>query len=103
LVPSFYVHVNGRDIFGDEVLVPREGMEVRNYMNRDSVVEDWDAATKMWEHLLIKRLQPEQPTPPSKNGLNVNDDGDVAMDDAEGADAEAAEAHEKPLAETLCS
>lgn len=99
MVPSFYVHVNGRDIFGDEVLVPREGMEVRNYMNRDSVVEDWDAATKMWEHLLIKRLQPEQPTPPSKNGLNVNDDGDVAMDDAEGADAEAAEAHEKPLAE----
>ncbi|KAK4451602.1 actin family [Podospora aff. communis PSN243] len=99
LVPSFYVHVNDRDIFGDEILIPRAGMEVRNYMNRDSVVEDWDAATKMWEHLLIKRLQPERPTPPSKNGLNVTDDGDVAMDDAEGADAEAAEAHEKPLAE----
>lgn len=95
MIPSSYVHVNGRDIFGDEVLVSRAGMEVRNYMNRDSVVEDWDAATKMWEHLLVKRLQPERPTPPSKNGLNVADDGDVAMDDA----AEGADSQEKPLAE----
>ena len=79
--------------------MPRAGMEVRNYMNRDSVVEDWDAATKMWEHLLIKRLQPERPTPPSKNGLNVTDDEDVAMDDAEGPDADAIDAHDKPLAE----
>ncbi|KAK0730345.1 actin family [Lasiosphaeris hirsuta] len=91
VIPSFYVHVDGRDIFGDEVLIPREGMDVRNYMNRDSVVEDWDAATKIWEHLLIKRLQPERPTPPSKNGLNDVGDDDVAMEDVE--------AEEKPLTE----
>lgn len=93
VIPSFYGHVDGRDIFGDEVLIPRAGFEVRNYMNRDSVVEDWDVATKVWEHLLVKRLQPERPTPPNKNGLNDgNGDGDVEMDDG-------AEEMEKPLAE----
>lgn len=92
VIPSFYGHVDGRDIFGDEVLIPRAGFEVRNYMNRDSVVEDWDVAPKVWEHLLVKRLQPERPTPPSKNGLNDDGDGDVVMD-------ESVEDSEKPLAE----
>ena len=89
------MHVNDRDIFGDQILVPRAGMEVRNYMNRDSVVEDWDAATKLWEYLLVKQLQPERPTPASKNGLNdnpENGDGDVDMEDA-------VDNSEKPLAE----
>lgn len=60
----------------------------------ESIVEDWDAATKIWEYGLIKRLQPEKSTPPSKNGLNdpVQDgEGDVAMDDVEDM--------EKPLTE----
>ncbi|KAK3330076.1 actin family [Apodospora peruviana] len=105
VIPSFYGHTaDGRDIFGDEVIIPRASFEVRNYMNRDSVVEDWDVATKIWEHLLVKRLQPERPTPASKNGLNnVNDnDGDVAMEDVlkdenGGIDASLLE---KPLAES---
>ncbi|KAL7620684.1 NuA4 histone acetyltransferase subunit [Parahypoxylon ruwenzoriense] len=103
VLPSFYGSVRTgegesatyREIFGDECLIPRANFEVKNYMSRtESVVEDWDAATKMWEHILIKRLQPEKPTPPSKNGLNdpVQDgEGDVAMEDAE--------EQEKPLAE----
>lgn len=98
VIPSFYVHANGRDRFGDEVIIPREGFEVRNYMNRDSVVEDWDAATRVWEHVLVQRLQPPRPTPASKNGLNVGDDGDVEMGDNAAAE-EATEALEKPLAE----
>jgi actin-related protein 4 len=65
-------------------------------MNKDSVVEDWDTATKLWEHS-FSRLTPQRPTHPSKNGLNDNNDGDVAMED--GQDAEAAELTEKPLAE----
>ena len=69
VVPSFYGHFDGRDIFGDEVIIPRAGFERRNYMNRDSVVEDWDAATRLWEHVLIKRLQPERASPAAKNGL----------------------------------
>ncbi|KAI0178561.1 Actin/actin-like protein [Hypoxylon sp. FL1284] len=103
VLPSFYGSIKTgegdaavyRDVFGDECLVPRADFEIKNYMSRtESIVEDWDAATKMWEHILIKRLQPEKPTPPSKNGLNdpVQDgEGDVAMDDVED--------QEKPLAE----
>ena len=68
--------------------MPRENLEVRNYMNKDSVVEDWDVASKIWENMLVKRLQPEKQTPPAKNGLNddpkeQDGEGDVAMDDAE--------------------
>ena len=98
ILTSFYGHVSGdspRDLFGDEYLVPRENLEVRNYMNKDSVVEDWDVAAKIWEDMLVKRLQPEKPTPPSKNGLNddpkEDGEGDVAMDEAE--------QQEKPLSE----
>ncbi|PHH91500.1 hypothetical protein CDD83_229 [Cordyceps sp. RAO-2017] len=116
ILPSFYGHVTSdppRNVFGDECLIPRADFEVRNYMNRDSVVEDWDVAAKIWEHMLIKRLQPERPTSPSKNGLNddlkeqeqqqeqapppppppppQDGEGDIAMEDAE--------AMEKPLQE----
>ncbi|KAK6070416.1 chromatin remodeling and histone acetyltransferase complexes subunit [Seiridium cupressi] len=99
VLPSFYGSVNGSDVFGDECLVPRPDFEIKNYMSRtESVVEDWDAATKIWEHMLIKRLQPERETPPSKNGLNdgtaADAEGDVAMDDT------GAEDLEKPLAES---
>ncbi|KAL2016368.1 hypothetical protein VTK56DRAFT_3826 [Thermocarpiscus australiensis] len=98
-IPSFYGHVDGRDLFGDEVIMPRAGFEVRNYMNRDSVVEDWDAAARMWEYMLVQRLQPPRPTPPSKNRLNVGDDGDVPMEDSGAVAEDAADALEKPLAE----
>jgi actin-related protein 4 len=97
VIPSSYIHVDGRDLFGDPSIPPRAGIEVRNYMNRDSVVEDWDAATRVWEHVLVQRLQSPRPTPPSKNGLNVGDnEGDVEM----GEDEDAAEGFEKPLAES---
>lgn len=99
VLPSFYSHISSepaKDVFGDECMVPRANSEIRNYMSRDSVVEDWDTATKLWEHMLIKRLQPERQTPASKNGLNdeakaADGEGDVAMDEAE--------AEEKPLQE----
>lgn len=101
IVPSFYGHIGGdapRNVFGDECLIPRSDFEVRNYMNKDSVVEDWDAAAKMWEHQLVKRLQPERPTPASKNGLNddVKDqEGDMAMNE----DPNETEEQEKALEE----
>ncbi|KAH8682151.1 actin family [Xylariales sp. PMI_506] len=99
VIPSFYGSVNGTDYFGDEYLIPRAGLEVKNYMSRaESVVEDWDAATKLWENILTKRLQPDHATPPSKNGLNdppADGEGDVNMDDADNA-----ENQEKPLAES---
>ncbi|KAI1630878.1 chromatin remodeling and histone acetyltransferase complexes subunit putative [Biscogniauxia mediterranea] len=105
VLPSFYGNIKStnsdsstttyRDVFGDECLIPRADFEIKNYMSRtESVVEDWDAATKIWEHMLIKRLQPDRETPPSKNGLNdppEDGEGDVAMEDVEN--------QEKPLAE----
>ncbi|PHH66997.1 hypothetical protein CDD81_4392 [Ophiocordyceps australis] len=97
ILPSSYGHVTSdppRDLFGDEYMIARPDFEVRNYMNRDSVVEDWDVAARLWENMLVKRLQPERPTPPSKNGLNdeaKDSQGDVAMEDADAA--------EKPLQE----
>ncbi|KAI4597667.1 NuA4 histone acetyltransferase subunit [Pestalotiopsis sp. 9143b] len=104
VLPSFYGSVNGNDIFGDECLIPKADFEIKNYMSRsESVVEDWDAATKIWEHMLIKRLQPEHETAPAKNGLNDADgDGDVSMEDAAGAGAATTttEEAEKPLAES---
>ncbi|KAI1128694.1 chromatin remodeling and histone acetyltransferase complexes subunit putative [Nemania abortiva] len=104
VLPSFYGSLKNsntdsttttyRDIFGDECLYPRSDFEVKNYMSRsESVVEDWDAATKIWEHMLIKRLQPDR-EPALRNGQSAtatDGEGDVAMEDAE--------AQEKPLAE----
>ncbi|CAI4218614.1 unnamed protein product [Parascedosporium putredinis] len=81
-------------------------IEVRNYMNKDSVVEDWDAATQIWENMLLNRLHAPKATPPAKNGLNDNGDdadpaavdvkkdgeGDVSMgDNAEAAEVKARE------------
>ncbi|KAH7321237.1 actin family [Stachybotrys elegans] len=105
IFPSFYGHVAGdppRDVFGDEYIIPRANLEVRNYMNKDSVVEDWDVAPRIWENMLVKRLQPTKPTSPIRNGLNddVKDqdgEGDVAMDDGAAAADETAE--EKALQE----
>ncbi|KAF6841906.1 chromatin remodeling and histone acetyltransferase complexes subunit [Colletotrichum musicola] len=95
---SFYGRVGPTEspayFFGDEHLIPRADLEMRNYMSRDSVVEDWDVASKLWENMLSTRLQPPRATPASKNGLNddpktapeggeANGDVDVAMEDAE--------------------
>jgi actin-related protein 4 len=113
VIPSFYGHVDGRDLFGDEVILPRPGFEVRNYMNRDSVVEDWDAASRLWEHVLVRRLQPPRPDPSKpirSGGADNNDDkkpadgdGDVEMGEADPSAAATnennADALEKPLAE----
>ncbi|KAI1323528.1 chromatin remodeling and histone acetyltransferase complexes subunit putative [Xylariaceae sp. FL0255] len=105
VLPSFYGSLKStntdsttttyRDLFGDEYIIPRENLEIKNYMSRsESIVEDWDTATKIWEDMLIRRLQPDQEIHPSKNGLNdpADGEGDVTMDDA-------AENQEKPLAE----
>ncbi|KAK4097940.1 ARP4-like protein [Parathielavia hyrcaniae] len=95
VIPSFYTHANGRDLFGDPIVTPRAGFEVRNYMNRDSAVEDWDAATRLWEHMLVKRLQPPRQNPARRDRPGVGGDGDVEM----GENEDAADEFEKPLAE----
>ncbi|EFX05974.1 chromatin remodeling and histone acetyltransferase complexes subunit [Grosmannia clavigera kw1407] len=108
VVPSFYAHyaakgpVGGRDLFGDEVLIPRAELEIRNYMNRDSVVEDWDAAIQLWEHVLVRRLQPTRLSSLTRaagtTSKNVHNNSGSGTDDMD-VDLEAGEVQEKPLAE----
>lgn len=102
VLPSFYGHVGDRDLFGDECIRPRENLELRNYMNMKSEVEDWDVAANIWENMLVKRLNPPRQTPPSKNGLNdapnpKDGEGDVNMDDAEAQELEEKALWENPV------
>lgn len=102
-MPSFYSHVGDRDLYGEECIRPRENLELRNYMNTKSEVEDWDVAANIWEEMLVKRLNPPRQTPPSKNGLNdppsngKDGEGDVNMDDAEAQELEEKSLYENPV------
>ncbi|KAJ2905721.1 Actin-related protein 4 [Zalerion maritima] len=92
--PSFYARINGadqpKDIYGEQYLIPRENLEVRNYMTKDSIVEDWDTAPKFWESLIRNQLLPPRQVAPKQNGLNdiprEDQEGDVEMGDSNGAD-----------------
>ena len=94
LLPSFYARVGDesdpdkptRDVFGDEYIIPRADIEIRNYMNTDSCVEDWDTAELFFENILIKRLQPDRLRFLKKKATAVNGNGNGAKA------AEAAEA-----------
>ncbi|CAK7269531.1 Actin-related protein 4 [Sporothrix epigloea] len=110
VVPSFYAHVPAtqgenakpaRDLFGDETLFVRDGLEVRNYMNRESIVEDWDAGIKLWEHTLMGRLQPVRPSlsQTERQEKTEGDSGGDGADDAMDIDTDLADAQEKPLME----
>ncbi|GAB7357286.1 hypothetical protein MBLNU459_g8255t1 [Dothideomycetes sp. NU459] len=108
VVPSYYGALTSesepRYIFGENAIHnPTAGLDIRNPFNSESVVEDWDTATKLWEYTITSRLTGQRPTPPSKNGLNDTSaekneegdgDGDVAMEGVEGV-----EELEKPMAE----
>ncbi|EPE07076.1 chromatin remodeling and histone acetyltransferase complexes subunit [Ophiostoma piceae UAMH 11346] len=115
VVPSFYAHLPAsdalggstsskpaRDLFGDEAIIPRDGLEIRNYMNRESVVEDWDAAVKLWEHVLVNRLQPySQRESLSSSSIAKKEAKPAAdaSDDAMDIDADLLDNTEKPLME----
>ncbi|KAL1301716.1 hypothetical protein AAFC00_005924 [Neodothiora populina] len=106
VVPSFYGVSQAPDspqyLFGDNAIHnPNAGMDIRNPFNSESIVEDWDVASKLFEYSITSRLTGVRQSSPSKNGLN-NDpkedggaegdgDGDVAMDGTEEV--------EKPMAE----
>lgn len=99
VVPTYYASVSsGERLFGENAIhLPRGDVEIRNPYNSDGIVEDWDTASKLWEHTVTSRLTGARQTPPSRNGLNDDKDenGDVDMD--EGAEQRAEQ--ESPLAE----
>jgi actin-related protein 4 len=58
-------------LFGDNAIhSPLPGLEILNPMADDGTVEDWDAATKLWEYTISSRLTKPQPRNPMTNGLN---------------------------------
>lgn len=61
-------------------------------MSTDGTVEDWDAATNLWEYAITSRLTNTKPGNPLTNGLN---DKHEDMD----AEMEGMEDQEKPLEE----
>lgn len=96
VVPTFYGNVadSKEPLFGENnIHYPAAGISIRNPYGKDGIVEDWDAAAKLWEYTITSRLTGPRATPANKNGLNNNGDqnGDVQMEDTE--------EQEKPMAE----
>ncbi|RAR09617.1 Actin/actin-like protein [Stemphylium lycopersici] len=96
--PSFYGQTSsGERLFGENAIhAPTGGLEIKNYWGSDGIVEDWDTATKLWEHAITSRLTGAKPTDPKKNGLNDGDDAN-GSGEAMDVDMEAVENNEKPL------
>ncbi|PNS17953.1 hypothetical protein CAC42_3912 [Sphaceloma murrayae] len=90
VVPSFYGSHSTSDgasklLFGDNSIHnPLDDMEIKNPFDKESLIEDWDVAAKLFEYTITSRLTGHPPTAPSKNGLNdangADGDGDVDMD-----------------------
>jgi actin-related protein 4 len=82
-VNSHYgVHTSGDGsyVFGDDTIHnPLANLEIRNPMSKEGVVEDWDAATKLWEYAITSRLTSFKQADPRTNGLN-DDMKDVDME-----------------------
>ncbi|KAI9670235.1 MAG: NuA4 histone acetyltransferase subunit [Alyxoria varia] len=96
VLPSYYGHLqDGSTVFDDSAVHnPTPGMEIRNHMNTDSTVNDWDIAEKLWYYSITSRLTGRKQTSPLRNGLN---DPPPQGEDQEMEDAEE---QENPLAET---
>lgn len=97
VIPTFYGAYSEAEekkyIFGDDVHSSmRSKLEVKNPMNEDGLVEDWEVAEKLWEYSFTSRLTGAKPSDPLKNGLNDPSDAEVDID--------MVEQNEKPLCET---
>lgn len=75
-------------------------MEIRSPYDSDGIVEDWDAASRLWEYSITSRLTGARPTPAAKNGLNDDKkEGDEAGDGDGDVAMEGIEEQEKPMSE----
>lgn len=103
-MPSFYGALksdsDSQYIFGENAIHnPVAGLDIRSPYNSESVVEDWDTATRLWEYTITSRLTGQRPTPPSKNGLNDTKDEEKNEDGDGDAAMEGLEELEKPMSE----
>lgn len=80
-------------VFGDDAIHnPLAGLEIKNPMSKEGIVEDWETATRLWEYAITSRLTSFKQADPRTNGLNDDlKDLDVEMDGVEEG--------EKPLEE----
>ncbi|KIV81021.1 hypothetical protein PV11_08475 [Exophiala sideris] len=71
IVPTFYASTGSQRLFGDHVIdVPREGVEIKNPMNKDGIVEDWDAAEALWKFSFAHKLTGVRPNRALQEWLN---------------------------------
>ncbi|KAG9535475.1 Actin/actin-like protein, partial [Aureobasidium melanogenum] len=108
VVPSVYGSIAGVDadsksryLFGENAIHnPQPHMEIRSPYDSDGIVEDWDAASRLWEYSITSRLTGARPTPAAKNGLNDDKkEGDEAGDGDGDVAMEGIEEQEKPMSE----
>jgi len=64
-------------LFGENAIhLPRDaGVEIRNPYDRDGVVEDWEAASALWEFGVVSRLTGKRQRTSSSRGEQVDRDG----------------------------
>ncbi|KAJ9642274.1 uncharacterized protein PV06_03164 [Exophiala oligosperma] len=71
IVPSYYASTASERLFGDHVIdLPREGVEIKNPMNKDGIVEDWDAAEALWKYTFAHKLTGVRPNRALQEWLN---------------------------------
>lgn len=71
IVPTYYASTGSGRLFGDHVIdLPRPGVEIKNPMNKDGIVEDWDAAEALWKYTFAHKLTGVRPNRALQEWLN---------------------------------
>lgn len=61
-MPTYYADVDGKHIFGDHFIdSPRANIAIKNVMNRDGIVEDWDTAERLFKYSFVSNLTGARP------------------------------------------
>ncbi|KAF2459505.1 actin family [Lineolata rhizophorae] len=102
VVPTHYGVYEPSDSAGPELLFgenaihnPKKGLEIRNPLNNEGIVEDADTTAKLWEYAITSRLTGSTGSARAIRDGEKNGEGDpdVDMDEAE-------DTAEKPLADS---
>lgn len=94
--PSFYGQSDDDSyLFGENAIhSPVGNLDIKNYWGADGIVEDWDAATKLWEYSITSRLTGPRAGDPARNGLN---DDPRANGESLDVEMEGVENNERPM------
>ena len=71
IIPTYYAYYASKPLFGDHVIdLPREDVAIRNPMNKDGIVEDWDVAEDLFKHSFAAKLTGLRPNRALQQWLN---------------------------------